>query len=394
MQRTAPRSHVLVRGGRALVDGEFERADVTVVESDEGTSLAMERSSASPQLTIDARGLLVLPGLVDVHGDAFERQLMPRPGVGIDVALALLETDRQLVANGITTAYHGVTRSWEPGLRDAAHARALLEAIEQLRPQLAADTRFHLRHETYNLEGEAEILSWIADRRVGVVAFNDHMTGTIKVRHRPDKVAKMIERSGLDATAFHALVDRTVARAEEVPASIARIAAAAVAASVPAMSHDDMTIEQRRWFASLGVAIAEFPLTEAVAEGAVADGAPTVFGAPNVLRGGSHTGCPDAADMVRRGWCKILASDYFYPALLQAPFILARKHGVPLESSWPLVSANAAAAVGLSDRGVIAEGKRADLILVDAPQTGPARVVATIADGRLVHLAEGNRLIS
>jgi alpha-D-ribose 1-methylphosphonate 5-triphosphate diphosphatase len=341
---------------------------------------------------LDATGLLVLPGLVDLHGDAFERQMMPRPGVGIDLDLALVETDRQLVANGITTAFHGVTRSWEPGLRDADNARAILEAIERLRPRLAADTRCHLRHETYNLDGEAEILSWLAERRVGVVAFNDHLSGTIKVRHRPEKMAKMVERSGLSAADFDALVGRVADRADEVPGSIARLAAAAQAAGIPSMSHDDMSIEQRRWFAALGVGIAEFPLTEAVAEVAVAEGAPTIFGAPNVLRGGSHTGCPDAAEMAQRGWCSVLASDYFYPAMLQAPFILGRKHGVPLEAAWALVSANAAASVGLCDRGRIAEGARADLVLVDVDAKGLAHAVATIADGRLVHLADGGRL--
>ncbi len=394
MQRQAREARIAVVGGRVLVCDGLARGDVAVVACGDDACLALEPAGMSARLVIDAGGLLVLPGLVDVHGDAFERQMMPRPGVGIDLALALLETDRQLVANGITTAFHGVTRSWEPGLRDAAHARALLKAIEGLRPKLAADTRYHLRHETYNLDGEDEILSWIRERRVGVVAFNDHMTGTIKVRHRPDKMAKMVERSGLDPKAFDTLVERVYGRTGEVAGSIARIAAAAVAAGVPAMSHDDMTIEQRQWFASLGVAIAEFPMTDAVAEAAVADGAPTVFGAPNVLRGGSHTGCPDAAEMAQRGWCSVLASDYYYPALLQAPFILAAKHGVPLEKGWPLVSANAAAAVGLTDRGVIAEGKRADLVLVDAPPSGPARVVATIADGCLVHLADGSRLVA
>ncbi len=384
---------IIVRGGRVLSDGRMAPADVAVVRGPAGPCLRLASVSGAPGArTLLAEGLLVLPGLVDVHGDAFERQMMPRPGVDIDLDLALIETDRQLVANGITTAFHGVTRSWEPGLRDAANARRLLEAIERLRPRLAADTLFHLRHETYNLEGEDEILAWIEAGRVGVVAFNDHMTGTIKVRHRPDKMGKMVERSGLDAAAFDSLVERVSSRSADVPPSIERIARAAVAAGIPTMSHDDMTVEQRRWFAALGVAVAEFPMTEAVAEAAVADGVPTVFGAPNVLRGGSHTGCPDAADMARRGWCSVLASDYFYPALLQAPFILARSHGVPLEAAWPLVSDNAARAVGLPDRGLIAEGKRADVILVDAPETGPAQVVATIANGRLVHLADGSRL--
>ncbi len=383
-----------IRGGTVLLGDRFERVGIGIASRSGQLSVDSGSANGGPSTVIDAEGLLVLPGLVDVHGDAFERQMMPRPGVPIDLTLALLETDRQLVANGITTAFHGVTRSWEPGLRDPANARHLLEAIEALRPQFSADTHFHLRHETYNLEDEDEILAWIRDRRIGVVAFNDHMTGTIKVRHRPDKMRKMVERSGLDAAGFDALVDRVAARGHEVPGSIARIAGAAQAAGVPAMSHDDMNIEQRRWFAGLGVAVAEFPMTDAVAEAAIAGGAPTVFGAPNVLRGGSHTGCPDAADMVGKGWCSVLASDYFYPALLQAPFVLAARRGLALEHTWPLVSSNAARAVGLDDRGHIAEGFRADVVLVEPPLPGGhARVVATIANGRLVHLADGARLM-
>lgn len=389
MQRTA---QIVIRGGKALVADALIATDIAVKTTDGTSQLTLEPEPSLGAIALDATGLLVLPGLVDVHGDAFERQMMPRPGVGIDLDLALAETDRQLVANGITTAFHGVTRSWEPGLRDAAGARALLEGIERLRPRLAADTHCHLRHETYNLDGEQEIAGWIAERRISVIAFNDHLSGTIKVRHRPEKMAKMVERSGLSAADFDALVDRVARRSDEVPASIARLAAAAKAVGIPAMSHDDMSIEQRRWFAGHGVAVAEFPLTEDVAEAAVADGAPTVFGAPNVLRGGSHTGCPDAAEMAQRGWCSVLASDYFYPALLQAPFILGRKHGIPLADAWALVSTNAAAAVGLSDRGRIAEGARADLVLVDADGEGPARAIATIANGRLVHLADGGRL--
>lgn len=387
-----PKIEILLQGGKALVEGRLVPADVAVARTENGPRLSLAPEHGTGATLIDATGLLILPGIVDVHGDAFERQMMPRPGVGIDFDLALIETDRQIVANGITTAFHGVTRSWEPGLRDAAGARAILEAIERLRPRLSADTHCHLRHETYNLDGEDEIIAWITDRRLGVVAFNDHLSGTIKVRHRPEKMAKMVERSGLSAAEFDALVDQVAARADQVPASIARLAAAAEAAGIPTMSHDDMNVEQRRWFAALGVDVAEFPLTERVAEAAIADGVPTVFGAPNVLRGGSHTGCPDAAEMARRGWCSVLASDYFYPAMLQAPFILGRKHGIPLPAAWALVSANAAGAVGLHDRGRIAEGWRADLVVVEAEANGLARAVATIADGRLVHLADGARL--
>ena len=94
---------------------------------------------------LNAAGLMVLPGMIDIHGDAFERQIMPRPNVAFDLGLALRDTDRQLVANGITTAYHGVTSSWETGLRRIENARALAYMISDLRRRTACDMRFHLR---------------------------------------------------------------------------------------------------------------------------------------------------------------------------------------------------------------------------------------------------------
>ena len=119
----------------------------------------------------------MLPGIVDLHGDAFERQMMPRAGVDFPIDVALADSDRQVITNGITTVFHATTCSWEPGLRGADNAHALMEAIERQRPQFAADTRFHLRHETYNLDAEDEIGQWLAEGRVDLFAFNDHMDG-------------------------------------------------------------------------------------------------------------------------------------------------------------------------------------------------------------------------
>jgi alpha-D-ribose 1-methylphosphonate 5-triphosphate diphosphatase len=115
-----------------------------------------------------------------------------------------------------------------------------------------------------------------------------------------------------------------------------------------------------------------------------------VLGAPNVVRGGSHTGWTKAADMVERGLCSILASDYYYPAQLLAAFRLAADGVAPLARAWRLISQAPAAAAGFCDRGRIATGCRADIILVDAGHH--PRVVATIAAGRVVYLAEADRL--
>ncbi len=371
-----------ISGGTALLD-ELTRVDILT----DGVSLAaLDSPAPSDALRLNATGLLVLPGLVDCHGDAFERHIMPRPKVTFDIDLALRDADRALLASGITTAFHGVTWSWEPGLRSAANARRLFERIDALAPDLGADTRFHLRHETFNLDAEDEILAWLATGKVGLLAFNDHTEGTLKTRHRPDKVGKMVERSGLTAEAFAALVERVYARKDEVAGSLTRLAAAARAQGVPMLSHDDMTPDMRRWYRGLGVAVAEFPIDEDTAREAAAMGEAIVFGAPNVVRGGSHTGCPSAEAMVRAGLCTILASDYYYPALLLAPFLLARSGAASFEKAWSLVSTAPARAFGLDDRGVIAPGKRADLILVEDREH--PRVVAVIAAGKLVHLSD------
>ena len=371
-----------ITGGRVLADG---LAPLDIV-TDGSLISSIGGIAGSSALHLDATGLLVLPGIVDCHGDAFERYIMPRPGVSFDIDLALRDADRALLANGITTAFHGVTWSWEPGLRGAGNARRLVEAIGRLEPVLGADTRFHLRHETFNLDAEAEIVDWLGAGKIGMLAFNDHTGGILKSTGRPDKIAKMVERTGLSHADFMTLVGNVANRQDEVAGSTERLAMAALAAGIPTLSHDDMTPQMRSWYRSLGVTVAEFPINEATAQEAAAHGEAIVFGAPNVVRGGSHIDCPGAEQMVRARLCTILASDYYYPALPLAPFILARKGSASFEDAWRLVSQAPAIAFGLTDRGVVAPGKRADLILVEE---GPnPHVVATIAGGRLVHLAD------
>ena len=379
---------IRIDGGRVLVGDRFE--DTTICTCD-GVIDAVGAGSSTAE-RIDARGLMVLPGVVDIHGDAFERQLMPRPGVHFAMDIALFDTDRQVLANGITTVFHGVTWSWEPGLRGAANARAILAAMEELRPRLGADTKFHLRHETFNLDAETEITEWIGSSRIGVLAFNNHMPamkGDAPVR--PAKIAKMAQRSGISHEAFQQLVSRVARRAEEVPGSIARLSAAANANGVPLLSHDDASPEHRRWYRSMGCRLAEFPTTVETAREAAGAGDDVVLGAPNVVRGGSHVGWIDAKDMIARGLCSILASDYYYPAPLIAAFRLAADGVTTIEKAWALVSEIPAAAVGLTDRGVIAARRRADLILVEATGARPY-VVAAIVAGRVVYLTEAARI--
>jgi alpha-D-ribose 1-methylphosphonate 5-triphosphate diphosphatase len=380
---------IFIEGGRALLGEEF--CDTTLQTSGRDIA-AVGYSQPSASLAIDARGLLVLPGIVDLHGDAFERQMMPRPGVDFPIDVALADSDRQAIANGITSVFHAATWSWEPGLRSGDNARRLLDAIETLRPQLAADTRLHLRHETYNLDAEGEIGQWLLEGRIDLFAFNDHMDATVADMAKPQKRNRMVERTGLGNEAFDELVQRVVARADEVPASIARLAGSARAAGVKMLSHDDNSPEMRNAFRAQGVTTAEFPVNEATAREAAAAGDFIVFGAPNVVRGGSHTGWTKASDMIAKGLCSVLASDYYYPAPLLAAFRLTVDGVLPLAQAWHLISTAPAQAAGLADRGKLAAGKRADIILVDDELPLRPRIVAVIAGGRLVHLNEAGRI--
>ncbi|MFG3591365.1 alpha-D-ribose 1-methylphosphonate 5-triphosphate diphosphatase [Bradyrhizobium sp. RDI18] len=383
-------TELFIEGGRTLLGNEIVETSLRIA----GREIAAVGADSNYSIGgVNANGLLVLPGIVDLHGDAFERQMMPRPGVDFPIDVALVDSDRQAISNGITTVYHATTWSWEPGLRSADNARRLLEAIEQMRPQLAADTRFHLRHETYNLDAESEIIGWLSEGRVDLFAFNDHMDSTVASLAKPQKRSRMVDRTGLSKEAFDRLVERVVCRGHDVPASIARLAQTARAANVRMLSHDDESPAMRQAFRAQGVAIAEFPVNEETARDAAEAGDFIVFGAPNVVRGGSHTGWTRASDMIAKGLCSVLASDYYYPAPLLAAFRLVADAVLPLAAAWQLISAAPARAAGLADRGTLAAGQRADILLVDDTVPLRPRVVAVIAAGRVVHLTEANRLV-
>ncbi|MDP2739572.1 MAG: alpha-D-ribose 1-methylphosphonate 5-triphosphate diphosphatase [Pseudorhodobacter sp.] len=357
---------------------------------------------------IDGRGFILAPAMIDIHGDAFERQLMPRPGVMIPTAAALLETDRQLAANGIATAYHALTLSWEPGLRSVAIGREVVDALAALAPRLTVENRVQLRWETFCFEALPLIDAALAGPLLPALAFNDHMTmGVLHPSvalqdrpfdhdpafpvvdmHSPVFAAKMeprAKRSGMTVADFTALMRDVWMRRAEVPATIAAAGAKARALGAPMLSHDDSQPETRSFFRGHGARISEFPMNLAVARAAREAGDMIVFGAPNAARGGSHLGSPGVADMLTEGLCDILASDYYYPAMLAAVARLQADGIGGLADLWKLVAAHPSAALGLADRGEIATGKRADLVLLDWPEGHPPVVRHCFVKGRAAY---------
>lgn len=373
-------SRFSIVGGRVLTQGGVETDVPLTIEHGQIVTLGGPVGGK----TWDASGLLVLPGIVDLHGDAFERQLMPRPGVHFDARLALLDTDRQLICNGITTAFHAVTYSWEPGLRGPQAGRDFVAALAATSNQLGCDTKLHLRWETYNLDVEAEVAAWLQAKTVSLLAFNDHTPAMLEKADNPQTLLKYAERASLTLAGFKQVLDRVAERASGVPAAIERLAAVAGAARIPMASHDDDTPDIRRWYEALGCRISEFPKNEPTARTAHEAGCDIIMGAPNVVRGGSHLALASASDMIGKGLCTILSSDYYYPALVNAAFRLVRDEVCNLGIAWRLISENPARAAGLTDRGALAVGRRADIILVDDRRPGLPRVVATFVGGRAV----------
>jgi alpha-D-ribose 1-methylphosphonate 5-triphosphate diphosphatase len=374
---------IRIIGGNVLLPGDG------LVQGDLSLSGGLISSLGGPvagkAMTFDAAGLLVLPGIVDIHGDAFERQIQPRPGVNFPVGLALRDTERQLLANGITTAFHGVTLSWEPGLRSLDSWKALLTALEA--ETWTCDMRVHLRWEAYNLDALDTALADIEAGRVHLLAFNDHTPSILKKLKDPVEGAKYSGRAGMTMDAFQAFTDRIAARSAEVPGAIKRIAAAARSAGLPMASHDDDSLAVRAHYRALGAHVCEFPVAEIVGRDARSVGEHVVMGSPNVVRGGSHLNWASAAVMAEAGVCDVLASDYYYPAMARAAFILAGRGVFDIARAWDLISANPAEAAGLRDRGGIEIGKRADIVIFEQAE---GTLLATIAGGRLAYLsAEG-----
>lgn len=397
----------VIEGAMLVLDGRLEKASLRF-EDGVMTAIDGPRDGAA---VIDGSGHLLGPAFIDIHGDAFERQLMPRPGTMFPVDAALLETDRQLAVNGIATTYHALTLSWEPGLRSVEMGRAVFEALTKLQPRLLVENRVQLRWESFCFEAVDLIRDALQGELTPAIAFNDHTSmamlhPSVTMQERPfefspdfpvvdmqnpafvEKMGERAKRAKMSSEAMVAMIASIWERRPEVPAVIDTVAALGRAAGAPMLSHDDSQIETRDYFRGQGARISEFPMNRRVAVAAREAGDMIVFGAPNAARGGSHLGSsPGVAQMVREGLCDILASDYYYPAMLIGLARLAADGVAPVETLWPLVSGNPARALGLKDRGEIAPGKRADLVLVDWPGEGTPVVRRTWVAGRTAYSA-------
>lgn len=339
---------------------------------------------ASAGRAVDLTGYRILPGIIDPHGDGFERHLAPRRGAMKQMAEGLVAAEAELAANGITTGVLAQFVSWEGGLRGMDFADQVLCAIRDARDLVVTDLRPQLRFETHLLDDYADLPEKIARWGVQYVVFNDHLPHArlAEGRKPPRLVGQALKAQRNPEVHFQMLLDMH-ARTGDVPAALDTLCATLKAQGVQMGSHDEQTVAARETWRGRGVTVSEFPETIEAAEAAQSKGDSVVLGAPNVVRGGSHKGNASALELIAMGYCDAIASDYHYPSPRRAALMLAASGVLDFGAAWGLVSAGPARVLGLTDRGVLDTGYRADLVILDAKD----RVAATICHGRISYMS-------
>lgn len=313
---------------------------------------------------LDLGGDYLAPGLVELHTDNLERHIRPRPGVEWPHDAAILSHDTELAGAGITTVFDAMRVGSIENQGLGRYARELSRELAALREAglLRISHHLHLRAEMCSETLIPELGEFGAADRVGLVSVMDHTPGQRQFRDLSKMRRHVRGRSGIDDATFDDYTRRKIALGEKM-GGIHRAAALDFAQAVGAVlaSHDDTTPGQVAESADQGIALAEFPTTVVAARACRARGQAIIMGAPNLIRGGSHSGNVGAADLAGQDLLDILSSDYVPAALLGAAIRLAEIWG-DLPRAMATVTGNPARAVGLTDRGRIVPGLRADLI--------------------------------
>lgn len=351
-----------IAGGRVVTPEGVHDGGSVVVRGSEIHRVTPSHDRTEAGTTIDATGTVVLPGLIDLHGDDIEQHLFPRPEARIETPTAVINADRANVVNGITTKLHAIAFENDPdGTRTVSLAEELVAELDDP-PALLGDNRVHARCELTESVGEVrELIEGNVD--IELVSLMNHVPGEGQFADREAFEHRYVEGRDLTTEAAKQLIEhRTDSDGTTVRERASKISSHADNAEIPVASHDDSRVEHVERMAETGVSISEFPVTLAAAERACELGLDTVMGAPNLVRGGSLWDNVAVEDAIAADAVDVLCSDYHPPSLLAAPFVST---GEPLHVRVARVTSNPADAIGLDDRGRLQEGLRADVLVVD-----------------------------
>lgn len=388
---------IAIKNGRIITPDCIIDDKVLLIENDKILGFADDANGAKK--VIDAHGRYIMPGIIDVHSDKIEQYISPRPTSQMDFEFALKVCERDLLGAGITTMYHSLSL-----FKDEIFGKSPLRTKENV--QRMADLiagihqrnhlihhRFHLRIEIDNLEAYDIVKDMIEQGKVHLISFMDHTPGQGQYRSLAIYAETITKYKGkeIDTLGLDGVVEYHKNKAMLSFEQIKELTDLAHAKGIAVASHDDDTEEKLAVNKQIGVDISEFPITMEAAKAAKAYGFYTLAGAPNILRGGSHSGNMSAADAILEDCADMLCSDYYPAAILSSIFYMYKNHGIPLCEMVNKTSLNPAKATRIDgDYGSIEPGKKADLLIVDELDGYPV-ITHALVDGRTASRIEYRR---
>lgn len=387
----APRNYT-IRNVRAVLGSSIlENARVVVSDG------RIEDISAGPETrpsAVDGHNLLLAPGLIDVHSDALERERMPRPNAEVPWEFAMASFEGKVAASGITTMFHGAgfQHQLARGLERSAELALQLCAVVDTAGSYRVDNRVLHRLDIRSAAGAAVLRQRLEDAPahagVPLVSHEDHTPGQGQYRDPRYLEDYIVKTDGKSREEARAEVGRLIREAEETEHirrdNLDWLSGLAAAGRILLFGHDPDSADAIDALHARNGKVAEFPTTIDAARRAREHGLAIVAGAPNVLRGQSHSGNVSAVELIERHLVDALASDYLPASLLGAVAAASRLPHLTFPEAMGLVTSGPARAVGLDDRGALMPGLRADFTLIDDSMGEWPRVAATMkaAEGR------------
>jgi len=370
-------------------DEVIENASLRV---ENGLILAIDRENAlldSVNYSINAKGSIVMPGIIDIHTDALDAEIIPRPGADIPVSIAFRELERKMSGCGFTTVYHSLHLGYEMAEHFSRSKYTRSQVFEQVyRSSLGhtlLDNKIHLRFELSGIAAYEACFDLISKGYVDLLSVMDHTPG--QGQFDKQTFMRLAQKEGkTEEQALEEFRERT-SRPKIEGEKLKALIDHAIAHNIPVASHDDDTIEKVDEMYALGIRICEFPITMETAEHATKLGMHVIGGASNILRGGSLSGNVSMTEAVVNGFVDTLCSDYYPPAILHSVFKLHQEQGLALHDAVNLATLHPAKAAKIDhETGSIEIGKHADLLIIN-DVNGIPMVTHTIVKGNIVSQA-------
>lgn len=368
----------VIRSKNVLINGTFQSADVAI----KGGKIARVHAYKEYSVAVDFGELKIVPGFVDLHSDAIEKEVEPRHGATFPIELAISELDKKLAMSGITTMFHAI--GFEENPKKNRSIEAAYEQIKEIHGAnkhfLSVDNLIHVRFELSNAEAAGVIKELIDENMVDLLSFMDHSPGQGQFHTLELFRTYYAKNHGLNESELEAIIQKKQNKDEKV---IQELLKYAKKHSITLLSHDDDSVDKLDTLLGMGIKISEFPLSLEVARYATKHGIKTGMGAPNIVRGGSQSGNIAAIELVREGVCSYLCSDYHPTSMLQSVYRMQKDGEISLEEGFEMITKTPSLCAKLDDRGEIKEGLNADIVVIDDSHI--PKVVLCIKDGESIY---------